>query len=165
MVTVSVTGCNHNDFIAVTSCNHGDSVCHHCNHSHSIWTNGRRSDSSGHWYYHSCVKVICLIRERQLCFYGYVVRFPEDDPAHQILTSKDPAGWNHHPGRPRVSWLSQLENYTEGWSVGPAQVRSLARDRWNGGEGWTRRVLPYLTLYWCVTAISGSVFTTRWGFP
>ena len=27
-------------------------------------------------------RVTCLIRERQLRFYGHVVRFPMDDPAH-----------------------------------------------------------------------------------
>ena len=43
-------------------------------------------------------RVTCLIRERQLRFYWYVVRFPEGGPAHQILTSKDLAGSNGHGG-------------------------------------------------------------------
>ena len=62
-------------------------------------------------------------RERRLRFYGHVVRFPEDDPAHRIPKSKDPAGWNRRRGCPRVSWLSQLENYMEGWSMGSASYR------------------------------------------
>ena len=48
-------------------------------------------------------RVTCLIRERQLRFYGHVVRFPMDDPARRILTlppkaviltAMDPAEWN-----------------------------------------------------------------------
>ena len=34
-------------------------------------------------------RVTCLIRERQLRFYGHVVRFPMDDPAHRILNAKE----------------------------------------------------------------------------
>ena len=35
-------------------------------------------------------RVTCLIRERQLCFYGHVGRFTMDDPTHRILNAKDP---------------------------------------------------------------------------
>ena len=51
-------------------------------------------------------RVTCLIRERQLRFYGHVVRFPMDDPAHRILNAKDPVGWNRRRGRPNSSWLA-----------------------------------------------------------
>ena len=55
-------------------------------------------------------RVTCLIRERQLCFYGHVVRFPMDDPAHRILNAKDPVEWNRRRN-PNSSWLAQLGNH------------------------------------------------------
>ena len=45
-------------------------------------------------------RVTCLIRERQLRFYGYVVRFPMDDPANRILNANDPAEWNRRRAVP-----------------------------------------------------------------
>ena len=53
------------------------------------------------------IRVICLIRERQLRFYRHVVRFPMDDPAQRILNAKDPVEW----GRPN-SWLAQSGHHS-----------------------------------------------------
>ena len=82
-------------------------------------------------------RVTCLIRERQLRFYGHVVRFPMDDPAHRILYAKDPAGWNRRRGRPKLSWLAQLGGHMKDWSMGPAQARTVAR---NKPREWSKRV-------------------------
>ena len=82
-------------------------------------------------------RVTCLIRERQLRFYGHVVRFPLDDPAHRILNARDPAGWTRRRGRPNLSWLAQLGSHLKDWSMGPAQARSIARSR---PSAWSRRV-------------------------
>ena len=38
-------------------------------------------------------KATCLIRERQLRFYGHLARFPPDDPTHRILSAEDPSDW------------------------------------------------------------------------
>ena len=51
------------------------------------------------------------MRERQLRFYGHVVRFPMEDPAHCIITAKDPVEWNRRRGRPNSSWLAQLGDH------------------------------------------------------
>ena len=34
--------------------------------------------------------VICTVCEHQLQLYGHVARFPDADPAHQILTAREP---------------------------------------------------------------------------
>ena len=47
-------------------------------------------------------RVTCWIRERQLRFYGHVVRFPMDDPAHPILNAKDRVEWNNQRGVPLI---------------------------------------------------------------
>ena len=33
--------------------------------------------------------VTCIVRERQLRLYGHVARFPDADPAHQILSVRE----------------------------------------------------------------------------
>ena len=81
-------------------------------------------------------RVTCLIRERQLRFYGHVVRFPNVDPAHRILTAKDPGDWKRRRGRPRASWLAQLGDHMKCWSMGLTQARTIARSRPGpGGTG------------------------------
>ena len=82
-------------------------------------------------------RVSCLIRERQLRFYGHVVRFPEEDPAYRILLARDPLGWGRPTGRPRASWLRQLGVHMEGWAMGPAQARTIARRK---PDQWRKRV-------------------------
>ena len=56
-------------------------------------------------------QVTCIVRERQLRLYGHVVRLPAEDPAHRILSCRDPRGWTMPRGRPQASWLRQVEAY------------------------------------------------------
>ena len=35
----------------------------------------------------------CIVRERQLRPYGHMARFPNADPAHQILSAREPREW------------------------------------------------------------------------
>ena len=51
----------------------------------------------------------CIVRERQLRLYGYVARLPAEDPAHRILSCRDPKGWSMPMGHPQASWLRQVE--------------------------------------------------------
>ena len=37
--------------------------------------------------------VTCIVRERQLQLYGHVARFPDADPAHPILSAREPGDW------------------------------------------------------------------------
>ena len=37
--------------------------------------------------------VTCIVREHQLQVYGHVARFPDADPAHQILSAREPREW------------------------------------------------------------------------
>ena len=53
--------------------------------------------------------VICTIRDRQLRLYGHLARFPQDDPAHQVVSIRDNPGWRRPVGRPRKSWLGQID--------------------------------------------------------
>jgi hypothetical protein len=70
--------------------------------------------------------VTCIIRERQLRLYGHVARFPETDPAHRILCAKDPRGLARPVGRPRASWLRQVDRYCEGEWTGRVSAWRMA---------------------------------------
>ena len=37
--------------------------------------------------------VSCIVRERQLRLYGHAAHFPDADPAHQILSAREPREW------------------------------------------------------------------------
>ena len=47
--------------------------------------------------------------ERQLRIYGHVARLPAEDPAHRILSCRDPRGWTMP--RPHASYLRQVESH------------------------------------------------------
>ena len=49
------------------------------------------------------------IRDRQLRLYGHLARLPEVDPAHRVVSTRDNPGWRRLVGRPRKSWLGQID--------------------------------------------------------
>ena len=82
--------------------------------------------------------VNCQIWERQLRFYGHVVRYPPEDPANRILSATNPRGWKRPVGKPRARWLEQLGSHLEDVRVtGQAGARSYAR---RSPEEWSRKV-------------------------
>ena len=84
--------------------------------------------------------VTCIIRERQLRLYGHVARFPEADPAHQILSARESREWrgqwaDHVPrGCSRLISISRrwgwARHLPEGWPD---------RGPWSTGGKWTQR--------------------------
>ena len=81
--------------------------------------------------------VIWKVCERQLRLYGHVARFPDADPAHQILSAKEPREWRKPMGRPRASWLIGISRRW-GWArhlLGGWPDGGL----WSTGGKWTHR--------------------------
>ena len=69
-------------------------------------------------------------RERQLRLYGHVARLPAEDPAHQILSCRNPKGWTMPRARPHASWLRQVESYPkDAGMAGLASAWAMARRR------------------------------------
>ena len=56
-----------------------------------------------------------IVRERQLQLYGHVARFPDADPAHQILSSREPRELRSPMGLPCASWLQHVDRHLMGW--------------------------------------------------
>ena len=80
-------------------------------------------------------KATCLIRERQLRFYGHLVRFPLDDPTHRILSVEDPSDWVRPVGRPRDTWSNSSSMAWAGDRFG----QPLGRNLGSGDVGWMRQ--------------------------
>ena len=90
--------------------------------------------------------VTCIVRERQLWLYGHVAYFPDPDPAHQILSVREPHEWRRPMGRPRASWLQQVDQHLKEMGIGQASAWGMAR----------RRPLEYWQKVDAVTRCSGA---------
>ena len=62
--------------------------------------------------------VTCIVHERQLQLYGHVARFPDTDPAHQILSAREPREWRRTMGQPRASLLQQIDQHLKEMGMG-----------------------------------------------
>jgi len=108
--------------------------------------------------------VTCIVCERQLRLYGHVARFPDTDPAHQILSARESREWRRPMGRPRSSWLQQVDRHLKEMGMGQHLPGGWPDGGpWSTGEKWTQRCaalahasIPGLTL---------DFFTVTGGFP
>ena len=73
--------------------------------------------------------VTCIVSELQLRLNGHVARFPDADPAHQILSAREPREWRRPVGRPRASWLQPVDQHLVEMGMGQASVWGTARRR------------------------------------
>ena len=73
--------------------------------------------------------VTCIVRERQLRLYGHVAHFPDADPAHQILSVREPREWRRLTGQPHALWLQQVDQHLKEMGMGQASVWGMARRR------------------------------------
>lgn len=79
----------------------------------------------------------CLIRERKMRFYGHMARLPTTDPAYQILSAKTSGMWRRPRGRPRATWLRQIDCLCQELGMGRELAWGLAK---RNPEGFRSRV-------------------------
>jgi hypothetical protein len=79
----------------------------------------------------------CLIRERKLRFFGHMARLPTHDPVYQVLSAKTPATWKRPRGRPRATWLNQIDGHCRELGIGRELAWGLAK---RDPAGWRSRV-------------------------
>ena len=94
--------------------------------------------------------VTCTVREHQLQLYVHVARFPDADPAYQILSAREPREWRRPMGRTRASWLQQVDRHLKEMGMGQASARGMAR----------RRPLEYRRKVIAAMRCSGACFHT-----
>ena len=73
--------------------------------------------------------VTFIVHERQLRLYGHVAGFADADPAHQILSVREPREWRRPMGRPRASWLQQVDQHLKEMGMGQAYAWGMDRQR------------------------------------
>ena len=71
--------------------------------------------------------VTCIVLECELWLYGHAAHFPDADPAHQILSVREPREWRRPMGRPRSSWLQPIDRYLMGMGMGQLSAWGMAR--------------------------------------
>ena len=57
-------------------------------------------------------RLTTTIRQRRIRYLGHVARLDSETPARQILAASarsPPSGWRRPPGRPRLSWVAQVQ--------------------------------------------------------
>ena len=80
--------------------------------------------------------ISCIVCERQLRLYGHVAHFPDIDPAHQILSAREPCGWRRLTGQPCVLWLHQVDWNLKEMGMGQASAWGMARQRSQEVDSW-----------------------------
>ena len=96
--------------------------------------------------------VTCIVHEHQQQLYGHMAHFPEADPPHHILFAREPREWRRPMGRPRASWLQQVDRHFKEMGMGQAiclrdgQLEAVGVLAESGcSDALLRRMLPYLT--------------------
>ena len=54
-------------------------------------------------------KLTAIIQSRQLTLFGHIMRMDDNADAKRILLASAPAGWRRQLGRPRITWLSTIQ--------------------------------------------------------
>ena len=83
--------------------------------------------------------VTCIVRECQLWLSGHLAHFPDADPAHQILSAREHREWRRTMGRPRASWLQQVDKHLKEMGMGEASTWGMASRRSLERRKWTQR--------------------------
>ena len=56
-------------------------------------------------------KLTAIIQSRWLTLFGHIMSMDDSADANRILLASPPADWRRQPGRPRITWLSTIQQY------------------------------------------------------
>ena len=54
-------------------------------------------------------KLTAIIQSCRLTLFGYIMQMDDNTDAKRILLASPPADWRRHPGHPRITWLSTVQ--------------------------------------------------------
>jgi len=54
-------------------------------------------------------RVTAIIQLRRLTLFGHIMCMDDNADAKRILLASPPADWTRQPGRPRITWLSTVQ--------------------------------------------------------
>ena len=55
------------------------------------------------------LKLTAIIQSRRLTLFGHIIRMDDNADAKRILLASPPADWRRQLGRPRITWLSTVQ--------------------------------------------------------
>ena len=76
--------------------------------------------------------VSCIVRERQLRLYGHASRFPDADPAHQVLSVRESCEWRRPMDGSHASELQKVDWHLNEMGMGEASAWGMAVTRCSG---------------------------------
>ena len=74
-------------------------------------------------------KLTAMIQSRRLTPFGHIMRMDDNADAKRILLASPPADWRRWLGRPRIMWLSTIQQDLKQHHFTLPEAADLAQDR------------------------------------
>jgi len=74
-------------------------------------------------------KLTAIIQSRPLTLFGHIVRMDDNADAKRILLASHPADWRRQLGRPRITWLSTVQQDLKHYHLTLPEAADLAHNR------------------------------------
>jgi len=74
-------------------------------------------------------KLTAIIQLRLLTLCGHIMRMDDNADAKRILLASPPADWRRQPGRPRITWLSTVQQDLKQHHLTLPEAAYLAQNR------------------------------------
>jgi len=74
-------------------------------------------------------KLTAMIQSRRLTPFGHIMRMDDNADAKRILLASPPADWRRWLGRPRITWLSTVQQDLKQHHFTLPEAADLAQDR------------------------------------
>jgi len=74
-------------------------------------------------------KLTAIIQSRRLTLFGHIMRMDDNTDAKRILLASPPADWRRQPGRPRIMWLSTVQQDLKQHHLTLLKTADLAQNR------------------------------------
>ena len=74
-------------------------------------------------------KLTAIIQSRRLTLFGHIMRLDDNADAKRILLASPPADWRRQLGRPRITWLSTIQQDLKHHHLTLPEAADLAQNR------------------------------------
>jgi len=102
-------------------------------------------------------KLTAFIQSRRLTLFGHIMRMDDNADARRILLASAPVDWRRQLGRPRITWLSTIQQDLKHHHLTLPEAADLAQNRrlwrtmstYGATQSWVacqKRRLPYPTV-------------------
>jgi len=81
------------------------------------------------WRLTKQTKLTAIIQSRRLTLFGHIMRMDDNTDAKRILLAFPPADWKRQLGRPRITWLSTVQQDLKQHQLTLPKAADLAQNR------------------------------------